>query len=277
MMDIVKIGFQGESGSYSEIAALRYFSNLKPSFIPFRSLQDLFDNVENSFIDAAIVPIENSIEGSVNETYDLLVEKHLFVTGEIYQRIRHCLIVNKQQSLEPKTVFSHPQALAQCRNYIRKKSLESIPSYDTAGSVKFIKEHSLGDASAIASKRAAEIYDMKIIEEGIEDKNNNFTRFLVISKIPNSQTNAADKTSIIFSISHTPGSLFLILKEFATRNINLTKIESRPTKDIPWEYYFFVDFEGNPDDDVIKTSLLDIKKETLFFKILGSYKKAEII
>ena len=277
MMDIVKIGFQGESGSYSEIAALRFFSSFKSSFIPFRSFQDLFDNVENSFIDAAIVPIENSIEGSVNETYDLLVEKHLFVTGEIYQRIRHCLIVNKQQSLEPKTVFSHPQALAQCRNYIRKKSLEPVPSYDTAGSVKFIKEHSLGDASAIASKRAAEIYDMKIIEEGIEDKNNNFTRFLVISKIPNNQTNAADKTSIIFSISHTPGSLFLILKEFATRNINLTKIESRPTKDIPWEYYFFVDFEGNPDDDVIKTSLLDIKKETLFFKILGSYKKAEII
>lgn len=277
MMDIVKIGFQGESGSYSEIAALRFFSSFKSSFIPFRSFQDLFDNVENSFIDAAIVPIENSIEGSVNETYDLLVEKHLFVTGEIYQRIRHCLIVNKQQSLEPKTVFSHPQALAQCRNYIRKKSLEPIPSYDTAGSVKFIKEHSLGDASAIASKRAAEIYDMKIIEEGIEDKNNNFTRFLVISKIPNNQTNTADKTSIIFSISHTPGSLFLILKEFATRNINLTKIESRPTKDIPWEYYFFVDFEGNPDDDVIKTSLLDIKKETLFFKILGSYKKAEII
>ncbi len=277
MMDIVKIGFQGESGSYSEIAALRFFSSFKSSFIPFRSFQDLFDSVENSFIDAAIVPIENSIEGSVNETYDLLVEKHLFVTGEIYQRIRHCLIVNKQQSLEPKTVFSHPQALAQCRNYIRKKSLEPIPSYDTAGSVKFIKEHSLGDASAIASKRAAEIYDMKIIEEGIEDKNNNFTRFLVISKIPNNQTNAADKTSIIFSISHTPGSLFLILKEFATRNINLTKIESRPTKDIPWEYYFFVDFEGNPDDGVIKTSLLDIKKETLFFKILGSYKKAEII
>ncbi|MDQ6722808.1 MAG: prephenate dehydratase, partial [Thermoproteota archaeon] len=260
---MVKIGFQGESGSYSEIAALRYFSNLKPSFIPFRSLQDLFDNVENSFIDAAIVPIENSIEGSVNETYDLLVEKHLFVTGEIYQRIRHCLIVNKQSD-ETKTVFSHPQALAQCRNYIRKKSLEPIPSYDTAGSVKFIKEHSLVDASAIASKRAAEIYDMKIIEEGIEDKNNNFTRFLVISKIPNNQTNTADKTSIIFSISHTPGSLFLILKEFATRNINLTRIESRPTKDIPWEYYFFVDFEGNPDDDVIKTSLLDIKKETLF-------------
>ena len=270
-----KIGFQGELGSYSEIAALRFFSNSQSNFIPFRSFQDLFDNVENSFLDAAIIPVENSIEGSVNETYDLLVEKRLFVTGEIYQRIRHCLITNKG-SQEIETVYSHPQALAQCRNYIRKRSLEPISSYDTAGSVKFIKEHSLVHASAIASKRAAEIYDMKIIEEGIEDKNNNFTRFLVISKISGNQTEA-DKTSIIFSISHTPGSLFLILKEFALRNINLTKIESRPTKDIPWEYYFFVDFEGSPNEDTIKKSMLNIKKETLFFKILGSYKKAEIV
>jgi prephenate dehydratase len=274
MIDIEKIGFQGELGSYSEIAALRFFSNSQASFIPFRSFQDLFDNVENSFLNAAIIPVENSIEGSVNETYDLLMEKQLFVTGEIYQRIRHCLITNKR-SQEIKTVYSHPQALAQCRNYIRKRSLEPIPSYDTAGSVKFIKEHSLAHASAIASKRSAEIYDMKIIEEGIEDKNNNFTRFLVISKISGNQTEA-DKTSIIFSISHTPGSLFLILKEFALRNINLTKIESRPTKDIPWEYYFFVDFEGSPNEDTIKKSMLNIKKETLFFKILGSYKKAEI-
>lgn len=271
----MKIGFQGESGSYSEIAAFRYFSNIQSELIPFRSFQDLFDSVENSSLDSAIVPIENSIEGSVNETYDLLVEKHLFVVGEIYQRIRHCLIANKQ-SIEIKTVYSHPQALAQCRNYIRKKSLDPIPSYDTAGSVKLIKEHSLINASAIASKRAADIYDMKIIEEGIEDKNNNFTRFLVISKTADYQNNA-DKTSIIFSISHTPGSLFLILKEFALRNINLTKIESRPTKDVPWEYYFFVDFEGNPNDNVIMNSLTDIKRGTLFFKILGSYKKAEII
>jgi prephenate dehydratase len=275
MIGIEKIGFQGELGSYSEIAALRFFSNSQTNFIPFRSFQDLFDNVENSFLDAAIIPVENSIEGSVNETYDLLMEKQLFVTGEIYQRIRHCLITNKH-SQEIKTVYSHPQALAQCRNYIRKRSLESIPSYDTAGSVKFIKEHSLVHASAIASKRSAEIYDMKIIEEGIEDKNNNFTRFLVISKISCNQTEA-DKTSIIFSISHTPGSLFLILKEFALRNINLTKIESRPTKDIPWEYYFFVDFEGSPNEDTIKKSMLNIKKETIFFKILGSYKKAEIV
>lgn len=280
MIENIKIGFQGEHGSYSEIAALRFFSNFKPNLFPFRSFQDLFDNVENSFIAAAIIPIENSIEGSVNETYDLLVEKNLFVIGEIYQRIRHCLIINKQQQQqqkEPKTVFSHPQALAQCRNYIRKKSLQPIPSYDTAGSVKYIKENSMLDASAIASKRAAEIYDMEIIEEGIEDKENNFTRFLIVSRTPNNNQDNTDKTSIIFSISHTPGSLVSILKEFSSKNINLTKIESRPIKDIPWEYYFFVDFEGSTNESKIKTALLNIKEQAKFFKILGSYKKADII
>ncbi len=277
MNDRIKVGFQGESGSYSEISALTYFSNLISDFIPHRSFQDLFDNVENSRLDFAIVPIENSIEGSVNETYDLLVKKSLFVVWEIYQRIHHCLIVNRQSNdKEIKTVYSHPQALAQCRTYIRKKSLESIPMYDTAGSVKYIKENLVLNAAAIASKRASEIYDMKIIEENIEDKSNNFTRFLVISK--NSNNNSFDdKTSIIFSIPHTPGSLYLILKEFALRNINLTKIESRPIKDVPWEYYFFVDFEGNSNEKVVQDSLNSVRKLSVFFKLLGSYKKAEIV
>ncbi len=273
MNDTVKIGFQGEKGSYSETAAIAFFSNQGFSFKPFRSFQDLFDSVEKSFIDDAVVPIENSIEGSVNEVYDLLVEKNLFVIGEIYQRIRHCLIVNKVHT-EIKTVFSHPQALAQCRNYIRNKFLEPVSLYDTAGSVKYIKEHSMSDASAIASKRSAEIYDMNIIDEGIEDNDKNYTRFLIISKLPNSQNNI-DKTSIIFSIAHTPGSLYTILKEFATRNINLTRIESRPTKNTPWEYYFFVDLEGNVKEDPVKDSFTKIKNQTLSFKVLGSYKKAE--
>ena len=133
------------------------------------------------------------------------------------------------------------------------------------------------DASAIASKRAAEIYDMEIIEEGIEDKENNFTRFLIVSRTPNNNQDNTDKTSIIFSISHTPGSLVSILKEFSSKNINLTKIESRPIKDIPWEYYFFVDFEGSTNESKIKTALLNIKEQAKFFKILGSYKKADII
>lgn len=275
-MNAFKVGFQGESGSYSEASARIQYPNPNFSFIPFRSFRELFDGVENSTVDLAVVPIENSTEGSVNETYDLLVEKPLYVIGEIYQKIQHCLIINKNSSPdEISVVYSHPQALAQCRKYIQKKHLESIPMYDTAGSVKFIKETHNARAAAIASKHAAQIYDMKVVEEDIEDNSNNFTRFLIISK---SYDKKADdnKISVIFSIPHNPGSLYSILQEFALRNINLTRIESRPTKNIPWEYYFFVDLEGNVNNDKISASLLSVKSATIFFKLLGSYKKDEI-
>jgi len=276
-MNSVRIGFQGEAGSYSETAASIKFPDPVNLFIPFRSFRELFEGVENSAIDLAVVPVENSTEGSINETYDLLVEKSLFVIGEIYQKIHHCLIINKNSRDDDiSEVYSHPQALAQCRRYLQSKHLNAIPMYDTAGSVKFIKENSKYQAAAIASKRASEIYDMKIADQNIEDNSNNFTRFLIISRLyePNGIHN---KISIIFSIAHTPGSLYLILKEFALRKINLTRIESRPTKNIPWEYYFFVDFEGNPAEERIVDSLLAIKDLVKFFKLLGSYKKAEIV
>ena len=275
-MNAFKVGFQGESGSYSEASARIQYPNPNYSFVPFRSFRELFEGVETSTVDLAVVPIENSTEGSVNETYDLLVEKPLYVIGEIYQKIHHCLIINKNSSPdEISVIYSHPQALAQCRKYIQNRRLESIPMYDTAGSVKFIKETQNATAAAIVSKHAAQIYDMKVVEEDIEDNSNNFTRFLIISKRYNSSTDD-NKISVIFSISHTPGSLYSILQEFALRNINLTKIESRPTKNIPWEYYFFVDLEGNINDDKVSTSLSAVKTATIFFKILGSYKKDEI-
>lgn len=271
-----RIGFQGESGSYSETSASIEFPGPIYSFVPFKSFRELFDGVENSVVDLAVVPVENSTEGSVNETYDLLVEKPLFVIGEIYQRIHHCLIINKNSSPENiSIVYSHPQALAQCRRYLQSKSLDSIPMYDTAGSVKFIKESMNISAAAIASKRAAQIYDMKILDENIEDNSNNFTRFFIISKTYENKADH-DKISIIFSISHTPGSLYSILKEFASRKINLTKIESRPTKNVPWEYYFFVDLEGNTNDRRISDSISSVENIVKFFKLLGSYKKAEI-
>lgn len=275
-MNAFKVGFQGESGSYSEASARIQYPNPNYSFIPFRSFRELFDGVENSTVDVAVVPIENSTEGSVNETYDLLVEKPLYVIGEIYQKIHHCLIINKNSSPdEISVVYSHPQALAQCRKYIQKKHLESIPMYDTAGSVKFIKETHNASAAAIASKHAAQIYDMKVVEEDIEDNSNNFTRFLIISKRYDKKADD-NKISVIFSIPHNPGSLYSILQEFALRNINLTRIESRPTKNVPWEYYFFVDLEGNVNNDKISDSLLSVKSATIFFKLLGSYKKDEI-
>jgi prephenate dehydratase len=174
-------------------------------------------------------------------------------------------------------VHSHPQALAQCRGFLQKKKLEPVPAYDTAGAVKMIKEDKMLDSAAIASKRAAELYDMEILDEGIEDRKNNYTRFLVLSakKAVDNAKAGNYKTSMIFSVKHIPGTLFGIVGEFAIRSINLTKIESRPTKETPWEYNFYVDFEGHARDKTIKEALRSIRPKTSFIKILGSYKKAE--
>jgi prephenate dehydratase len=274
------VTFQGERGAYSEMAALQYFPNAK--VLPKKSFPDVFYSIETGEADYAVVPIENSIEGSINETYDLLLQTKITVSGEIYQRVRHCLIVNKGITVgRIVVVYSHPQAIAQCRSYLQLKKLESVPTYDTAGAVKMIKEKIIMNAAAIASSRAAEIYGMDVLEEGIEDRKNNFTRFLVLSK-PKTKTKTKtkptghDRTSIIFSVKHLPGALFGILKEFASREINLTRIESRPTKETPWEYNFYVDFEGHYEDETIKKALQSIENKSVYFKILGSYKKAEL-
>jgi prephenate dehydratase len=225
--------------------------------------------------DYAVVPIENSIEGSVNEVYDLLLQTNLYIVGETYQRINHCLITIKGNDLGSlREVYSHPQALAQCRHYLNEKKLASIPVYDTAGAVKMIKEGQNRRAAAIASKRAAEIYGMEILDVGIEDRKSNFTRFYVLSRQPaNTKPTGNDGTSIIFTVKHAPGSLVNILSEFARREINLTKIESRPTKETPWEYNFFTDFEGHVLDSKIRDVLKVIEPKTAFVKVLGSYRK----
>lgn len=254
------------------MATLQYFPDGK--LVPCKSFQDVFDAIADGSVDYAVVPVENSIEGSVNEIYDLLLQTKMSVIGEVYQRVRHCLIANRNAK-KIKQVYSHPQALAQCRGYLQKKKLEPVPAYDTAGSVKLIKEKKLVDAAAIASRRAAERYGMKILDEGIEDRKNNYTRFLVLSPKKTKRDDGSYKTSIILSVKHVPGALFGILGEFAMRKINLTKIESRPTKETPWEYNFYVDFEGHIDDRAVKEALMAIKPKTAYIKILGSYKRAE--
>jgi prephenate dehydratase len=272
-MMVQKVAFQGEPGAYGEIATLSYFPKAEP--LPAKSFQNVFEYLESGAVDFAVIPIENSIEGSVNETYDLLLNTNMVVCGEIYQQIRHCIIINPGvDSSKIRSVYSHPQALAQCRAYLQNKNLEPIPTYDTAGAVKMIKENRMKDAAAIASERAANLYRMEILEGGIEDKKNNYTRFLVLSKAVSEPT-GHDGTSIIFSIRHTPGALFGILEEFAKRRINLTKIESRPTKEVPWEYYFYVDFEGHSLDEQIRDLIEAVRKKAVFIKILGSYKRGE--
>ncbi len=272
---MARVAFQGERGAYGEMAALQYFP--KARLAPKKSFQDVFDAAENGGADYVVVPVENSIEGSVNEIYDLLLQTKMSVIGEVYQRVRHCLIANRGAK-KIKRVHSHPQALAQCRGYLQRKKLEPVPAYDTAGAVKMIKENKMMDSAAIASRRAAELYDMQILDEGIEDRKNNYTRFLVLSpkKVRGDDMKAEKyKTSMIFSVKHVPGALFGIIGEFAIRRINLTKVESRPTKETPWEYNFYVDFEGHAQDKAVQEALRSIKPKTSYVKILGSYRKAE--
>ena len=271
-----KVAFQGERGAYSELAVFRFFPNSKP--VPVRSFQEVIETLLSGLSDYAVVPIENSIEGSVNEVYDLLLQSNLYIVGETYQSIHHCLIAIKGNDLRSiKEVYSHPQALAQCRHYLNEKKLDSIPVYDTAGAVKMVKEGQNKRAAAIASKRAAEIYEMEIFDIGIEDRKNNFTRFYILSRDPaDTKPSGSDGTSIIFSVKHEPGSLVNILSEFARREINLTKIESRPTKETPWEYNFFTDFEGHVLDSKVSNVLKAIESKTTFVKVLGSYKKEMI-
>jgi len=271
---VLKIAFQGELGAYSEMAVYRYFGQ-DVEVRPCKNFGDVFKSVKEGNVNYGVVPIENSIEGSVNRTYDLFLEYDLKVGGEIIIRVSHCLIAHKSTRLDQiQSVFSHPQALAQCRKFLEQHNLKGISTFDTAGSVKMIKEEKLMDAAAIASERAAQIYDMTILEREIEDVKNNSTRFFVLDK-EDSPYSGEDKTSIIFAAKSIPGALYKVLREFADRNINLTKIESRPTKQTPWEYHFYLDFEGHRIETKCQQALESIKDKTLFIKILGSYKAAE--
>lgn len=271
----MRVAFQGEVGAYSEIAVYKCFgSNVEIK--PCKYLSDVFKSVETGEVDYGVVPVENSLEGSVTQTYDLFLAYDLKVYGEVIIKITHCLIVHPGTKLEDvKTIYSHPQALAQCRSFLEKLNCQVIPTYDTAGSVKMIKEGGLKDAGAIASERAAKAYDMSVVARDIGDSPNNYTRFFVLSKEDAPYT-GLDKTSIIFSIKSYPGSLYNILGEFALRNINLTKIESRPTRKTPWEYNFYLDFEGHRTEKRCQEALEAIKDKTIFLRVLGSYKAASL-
>jgi len=269
----LKVAFQGEKGAYSETAVYTFFG-ASAEVKPCRDFKDVFESVEKQEAQFGVVPIENSLEGSVNQTYDLFLKYDLKVRGEVVVKIEHCLIANPNTKLAAvKAVYSHPQALAQCRNFLEKSGWELIPTYDTAGSVKMLKEKGLKNAAAVASERAAELYEMKILARNIADNPENYTRFFVLSKEDAAMT-GKDKTSIIFAAAHKPGSLYHALGEFAKRGINLTKIESRPTKQTPWEYNFYLDFEGHRSEPRCAEALEALKNYAAFIKILGSYPKA---
>jgi len=266
----VKVTYQGETGAYSEMAVYKFFgSKVEP--VPCKDFREVFESVKTGAVPHGVVPIENSIEGSVNQNYDLFLAYDLKVCGEVAIKLAHVLIANPNTELENvKTVYSHPQALAQCRSYLEKHKWEISPAYDTAGSVKIIKEKNLTNAAAIASEKAADLYGMKILARNIADNPSNYTRFLVLG-IEDAAPTGDDKTSIIFSAKHAPGTLYHALGEFATRNINLTRIESRPTKTTAWQYNFYLDFEGHRTEKRCAEALEALEKYAIFVKILGSY------
>ena len=269
----VAVAFQGEPGAYTEEAAIRFFGKSTRG-VPYETMDEVFEAVEVGEAPFALVPVENSLEGSITRAYDLLLDSPLMVSGETELRISHCLIAMEGASLETiKYVYSHPQALGQSRNFLHHLNAELIPASDTAGSVRMIKEQGRLDYAAVASAKAAEIYGMKIIAREIEDNPHNFTRFFVLSR-EDSPPTGNDKTSIVFSLKHKPGALYDCLREFATRKINLTKLESRPTRHQPWEYNFYMDFSGHREEKEVGEALKALEEHAVFVKILGSYPKA---
>ena len=275
---IKKIAIQGEKGSYSEEAAFKYFKNKKIEILYCTSFEEAFKKVKNKKANSALIPIENSWTGSINEVYDLLLKYNMFIIGEYILKIKHCLLALKKYSLSKiNKVFSHPQAIEQCRNFLKKYDWEIIPFYDTAGSAKMIKKEEIEYAASIASKRAAKSYNLKIIKENIQDTENNYTRFIEISNKKINPISKKSKTSLIFATRHIPGALYKALEPFAKRKINLTKLESRPDKEKAWQYIFYLDFEGNINDKKVLEAIKEMKERTKFIKFLGSYKKAKYL
>jgi prephenate dehydratase len=265
----MNVAFQGEPGAYSEQAVFDYFGNVETK--PCESFDRVFDAVVSDACEFGLIPIENSLAGSIHQNYDLLLRHDLHIVGEYLLRVQHCLIalpgVKKE---EIKKALSHPQALGQCAAYLRKLGIKPEQGYDTAGSVKLLKESGARDTAAIASRRAAEIYGMQILEEGIEDNAENYTRFLAISKTAIKPEGEA-KTSIVFTLKNQPGALFKALSVFALRDIDLTKIESRPLQGKPWDYLFYIDFIGAAHEEITRKALDHLNEYALTLRVLGSY------
>jgi prephenate dehydratase len=287
----IKIAIQGERGSFSHEAAERMWPGC--TVAPCARSVEVFERLGRGSISAAVIPIENSLAGTVAEHADLLVAREVVIQAEFMLRIVHNLIAAPGTRLNAvRRVFSHPVALDQCRDFFRKHSkIEPVPFYDTAGSVKHVVAHGLHDAAAIAGHHAAREYSGKILQAGIEDDKRNFTRFFLIRKPPaasrvegkqkGSFTGAnqdliprgVNKTSIAFKVANVPGALFKSLSVFALRDISLSKIESRPMRGRPWEYVFYVDFLRG-DDEAARNALRHLREVAEFVKVLGIYPAA---
>ena len=272
----MKVAYQGIRGAYSEAAIYRHYGK-KVEAIGCEMFDNVFDAVKKGKADYGLVPVENTIAGTIVENYDLLLKEDVFVVAEVFLKISHSLLSHKGNKLENiKKAYSHPHALHQCRDFLKKYNIKAIPEYDTAGSAEIVKERNKMDEAAIASDLCAKIYRLEIIKKNIGSGSSNTTRFLVFvkkDKVP--KDIKKEKTSIAFKTKHYPGSLVNCLQRLAKNSINLTKLESRPIPENPWEYIFYVDFEGSIDDKNVKLALSEMEASSTLIKVLGSYPKGD--
>lgn len=264
-----KVAYFGPAATFTHLACIKKFG-ASAHYIPVNSIKDVFDEVERGRANFGVVPIENSTEGVVNYTLDMFVDSTLLIYGEVLLEVSHYLLSKTGRIEDIQKIYSHPQAIAQCRQWL-ETNLPRIPVSEVTSTAR-AGEICSGDptAAAIASELAAQIYGLKIIKARIEDNVNNFTRFLVLSKRAPERT-GKDKTSIMISVKDKVGALYDLLRPFASHGTNMTKIESRPSRRKAWEYIFFVDVEGHVDEEPVKKALEEIKGRCLFMKILGSY------
>ena len=276
-----RIAFQGERGAFSE-EAIRKLLDVKTAVVPCQRFEDVFRSLKDGKVTGAVIPIENTLAGSVHENYDHLQRFELPIAAETNVRIVHNLIVREGVKFSAiRRVYSHPVALNQCRDFFEQNpKIERVPFYDTAGSVKMIVEEGMNDAGAIASQVAAEIYRARILKKSIEDDRQNFTRFFLLRRPkdhrlpPRAGTSDAQwRTSLVFTIRDVPGSLFRALATFALRDLSLIKIESRPLRGKPWEYLFYLDFVGRVDSPQARNALSHLGELADYLRVLGCYRK----
>lgn len=269
------VAFQGEPGAYSEQAVHEY-CGAEMATRPCRTFTEIFESIHNGQATHGMLPVENSLAGMIAPAYDLLIDHDLRIQAEVIVKVEHYLMAPTGTPLkEIKRALSHPQALAQCEQSLRRLRIQPVEHYDTAGAARDLAADPQLGTAAIASKLAAQTYNLEILAQHIEDMPFNYTRFFLLGKT-DPPRNDPSKTSIIFTTRHVPGALHSILKELADRGLNLTKIESRPRRNRPWHYRFFVDFEGHEDDEIVKDAMLGILKHSSFLQILGSYPMAKI-
>ncbi len=269
----ISAAFQGERGAFGDEAVRAYFGK-EAQPVPCRSFADVFRAVATRQVEAGLVPVENSQAGSINEVYDLLRQYDLFVTGEISHPVNHCLLcLPGQQLSDIRRVISHPQALAQCDAFLRTLDVEIVATYDTAGSAKMVRQENLVGVAAIAGAGAAELYELETLARNIQTIKDNYTRFIALGREPARRREGEAKTMLVMATAHQPGSLYTCLGVLAEKQINLLKLESRPSRHRIWEYVFYLDFEGHRDDPHVSAALADLAAYTTFCKVLGSFPK----